>query len=198
MGVVWPGLVWHPQDSNNWVWRGPQTSSCVELAQFPGHSKSVLKIGTQAPPALMRRPASMRARLSCLLLAGLAVALRWAQAVRVLGESPALGAGWASALPPELQRRVLDLLRFRYQIASGTKDPYEVKLWGWGGARRTLVGHVGIILGIEFFPLGDRLLTWSRDGTARVWVGRIRGVEPDDLSHHVKCHRLWARLYWPM
>ena len=42
------------------------------------------------------------------------------------------------------------------------------------GEERTLLGHKDIIAGMRFWPDGKRLLTWSFDGTARVWE-TVRG-----------------------
>lgn len=63
---------------------------------------------------------------------------------------------------------LLDLAPFRYQLAS-CSDCLDVTLWGPGGPRHVLRGHSGRVIGMRFFPLGDRLLTWGEGGEAFVW-----------------------------
>jgi len=69
------------------------------------------------------------------------------------------------SLQADLVRDVLDAVPFRYQVAALGKDVAEVKILGGEGDPGTeLVGHAGDISGVQFFPLGDRVLTWSREG----------------------------------
>lgn len=67
-----------------------------------------------------------------------------------------------SGLVWDVVRRVLDLAPFRYQVAS-CSGCTSVTLWGRRGARLVLRGHVLPVAGVLFFPLGDRLVTWSEE-----------------------------------
>lgn len=71
-------------------------------------------------------------------------------------------------LPREVAREVFDFATVRYQVASCSMAD-SATLWGPGGARCALRGHGSEVDGVQFFPLGDRVLTWSRDRTAIVW-----------------------------
>jgi WD40 repeat protein len=55
-------------------------------------------------------------------------------------------------------------------IASGGRDTdAHITDAATGELHRTLAGHTGPIVGIDWTPGGDRLATGSADGTARVW-----------------------------
>lgn len=75
---------------------------------------------------------------------------------------------WRHGLLPEILQQVLDLVPFRYRVAS-CSDCVGVAMWGAKGLRRTVQGHTEQVAGLRFFPSGDRLLTWAADGRAIVW-----------------------------
>ena len=61
-------------------------------------------------------------------------------------------------------------------LATATND-HRVILWDKAGKHlTTFSGHTGRISGLEFSPKGERLLSYSEDGTARIWM-----VDPDEL-----------------
>ena len=49
---------------------------------------------------------------------------------------------------------------------------------GSGAQPLTLHGHTGAILSVAFSPDGTRLVTTSRDGTARVYALRLEDLVP--------------------
>mmetsp|Transcript_122091 Transcript_122091/g.352913 ORF Transcript_122091/g.352913 Transcript_122091/m.352913 type:complete len:468 (-) Transcript_122091:89-1492(-) len=72
-------------------------------------------------------------------------------------------------LAKDLVLKVLDLLRFRYQVAL-CSECTSVSLLGTCGPRRMLEGYGSTVAGLRFFPLGDRALTWSQqDEVAVIW-----------------------------
>lgn len=72
------------------------------------------------------------------------------------------------AVSNDVLGHVLEFVSFRSQVASCNRC-IAVSLWNPQGLRCSLVGHRREVLGIQFFPLGDRILTWSADKTAIVW-----------------------------
>lgn len=100
---------------------------------------------------------------------------------------------WLAYFTPDIVRQVLDAAPFRYQVATCTGSG-AVTLWGREGLHlkllRQTVGEVG---GILFFPLGDRMLTWSRNGMATIW-STSSGRALVELPHRrpVTCARIFA------
>lgn len=76
--------------------------------------------------------------------------------------------GMRARLSEDLAGSVFGFLAFRSRLAS-SRGGAGVTLWGPGGPARVLRRHAGEVTGIAFFPLGDRLLTWSEDTSAIVW-----------------------------
>lgn len=62
----------------------------------------------------------------------------------------------------------LDFVRFRYQLAVAPEDA-AVALWGGGGPPRSLRSAVANVTSVRFFPMGDRVLTWGRNGVVVIW-----------------------------
>jgi len=108
------------------------------------------------PASVLERRAASRHRAS----SGLAAALG--------GEPEDVAHAIAKALPEVLVRQVLEHVRFPYQVAS-TDGHSEATLWSRGGPRHVLRGHRAHVAGVEFFPLGDKLLTWGDDPGAIIW-----------------------------
>lgn len=127
-------------------------------------------------------PARAAARLRALLLAAAALASagrlleedREAWGLRRGGRSRTPAARGStlgtvrSRLPRELVSDVLDFAPFRYRAAVCASG-LSVTLLGREGPRATLQGHAAEVLGLRFFPHGERALTWGRDGVVVIW-----------------------------
>jgi len=98
----------------------------------------------------------------------------------------------STELPPDVVHHILDLTPLRYQVASCSHGCATMTLWGSDGPRHELLGHGGEIIGVRFFPLGDRVLTWSSDKTAIIWDART-GDALHILEHEagVVCGRVF-------
>ena len=71
-------------------------------------------------------------------------------------------------------------------VAGGSGEAFEMYLWSvqTGKLIDVLPGHEGPIAGLAFSPLGDKVVSASWDGTARIWdvYGRSTSVEPFNLT----------------
>lgn len=97
-------------------------------------------------------------------------------------------------LSRDVIRHVFDLIGFRFQIASCSMRQEIVTIWGARGPRRVLRGHTAEVAGVQFFPLGDRALTWSRDTTARIWdTASGKSVHVFEHRRQVKCAQIFPK-----
>lgn len=94
----------------------------------------------------------------------------------------------SKGLTEDVLSNVLAKLRFRYRVATWRQGGNIVTIWGPGGPRLKLRGLSPGVRGVRFFPLGDRLLTWTW-GTAPVVWNATSGAPLREFRHHRRtCH----------
>lgn len=74
-----------------------------------------------------------------------------------------------AALPWELVLAVLDKTAFRSHAAVCVESGTSAIILGSQGQVCSLGPHGDVVLGVIFFDLGERAVTWSRGGVAVVW-----------------------------
>lgn len=101
-----------------------------------------------------------------LRLAAVAILSRMAAAARVPGRAALRRA--VHRLPAEVARSVVDMARVGCQLFAW-EDGQRMELWASRGRHMVLPSRRAEVIGVEFFPTGDRLLSWDTGGHAVIW-----------------------------